>query len=210
MGKVATSPLPFGGSPTLSAGTIISNGYVAHMRAKWLQHPCRLGGPQWSAQGQKSEMPMWSPCGQSGYITPTVLGVPNAQRRDRNYKWQSGPHVCKVALAPLQSWRSPTLSTGTANQKWLCGPRVVKVATVPLSSWGSTTLSRGTKIRNGYVAHRGQSGYITPAILGVPNAQRGDENQKWLSGPHVDKVATSPLPSWGSTTFTAGTKIRNG
>ena len=56
----------------------------------------------------------------------------------------------------------------------------------------------------------GPNSYITPAISGVPNAQRGDENQKWLPSPHVGKVTTSPLTSWGSPTLSAGTKNRNG
>ena len=78
VGKVATSRLPFQGSPMLSAGTNIRNGYLPHMWAKGLHHPCRLGGPQRLAQGQKTEMATWPTCGQSGYITPAVLGVPNA------------------------------------------------------------------------------------------------------------------------------------
>ena len=76
------------------------------------------------------------------------------------------------------------------------------------------------KVKNSLLSSRGpmcgQSGYITPIVLWVPNAQRGDENLKWLPRPcllmglHVGKVATSPLPSWGSPTLSAGTKIRNG
>ena len=53
----------------------------------------------------------------------------------------------------------------------------------------------------------GKSGYITPDVLGVPNAQHGDKTPKWLRGPHVGKVATSPLPSCGSATLSAGTEI---
>ena len=87
---------------------------------------------------------------------------------------------------------------GDKNQKWLCGGHVVKVATSPLPSWRPPPLVAGGKVRNGYVAEIGQSGYITPAILRVPNDERGDKNQIWLRGPHVGKVATSPLPSWGS------------
>ena len=56
----------------------------------------------------------------------------------------------------------------------------------------------------------GQSGYITPAVLGVPNAQRGENNEKCPLGPHVGKEATSPLPSWVSPTLNAGTTMRNG
>ena len=46
------------------------NVYVAHMWAKRL-HPRRL------ARVQKSGMAMWPTYGQSGYISPAVLGVPN-------------------------------------------------------------------------------------------------------------------------------------
>ena len=71
MGKVATSPLPYRGSPPLQSGgqnqkwpTSGRNGYltpavsgiptasergakseVAHKWAKWLPHPCRIGDP---------------------------------------------------------------------------------------------------------------------------------------------------------------------
>ena len=45
--EVATSPLPSWGSPTLSMG-----------------------------RGQKSEMASSPTCGQSGYITPAISGVP--------------------------------------------------------------------------------------------------------------------------------------
>ena len=56
----------------------------------------------------------------------------------------------------------------------------------------------------------GKRGYITPALLGVPNTQRGDNNEKWLLGPHVGKEAAAPLPSWGSPTLNAERTMRNG
>ena len=43
-----------------------------------------------------------------------------------------------------------------------------------------------------------QSGYITPVLLGAPNAQHGDEYQNWLPSPNVGKVTTSPLTFRGS------------
>ena len=55
-----------------------------------------------------------------------------------------------------------------------------------------------------------QSGYITPAVLGVPNARRGEKKWKWLPGAHVGKVATSPLSSWEPRTLNAGRKNGNG
>ena len=129
VGKVATSPLPYWGSPTWSAETKIKNSYVAHMRAKSIHHPCRLGvaqrsalgrkirnaymwtkwldcpyhlrGPQGLTRGLKSEMAAWPTCVQSGYITPAVLGVPDTQRKNKNQKWLRGSHVGKVATSPL-------------------------------------------------------------------------------------------------------------
>ena len=165
------------GSATLSAGTKPRNGYVGHMWARWLHHPCRLRRLQRSARGQKSEMAMLATCGQSGYITPAVLGISNAQRGDKNQKWLCCPHVGKLATSPLLSWGSPTLS------------------------WGPQLLARGQILETATWVTCGQSGPITPAVLGISNAQREDKNQKWLRGPHVGKVATSPLPSWGSPTL---------
>ena len=156
------------------------------MWAKWLHHACRLRGLQRSARGQKSEMAMWPTCGQSGYIIPAVLGVPNAQREDKNQECLCCPHVGNVATSPLLSWGSLTMS------------------------WGPQRLARGQNLETATWVTCGQSGSITPVILGIPNASRGAKNQKWLRGPHVGKVATSPLPSWGSPTPSARTKMRNG
>ena len=59
---------------------------------------------------------------------------------------------------------------------------------------------------------RGRYCYITPAFSGVPNAKRGEQNQKWLpcpcllGAPQMGGNATSPLHSRGSPTPTRGTK----
>ena len=152
---------------------------------------------------------MWPTCGQSGYITPTVLGFPNAQGGDENQRGLCGGHVVKVATSPLLCW-----GWGTKKEKWVRGPHVGKVATTPFPSWGSPPLRAWIKIRNGYGAHTwvtcGQSDHITPAALGVPNAYCRGKNQRWLRGPRVGKVATSPLPPWGSRALGAGTKIITG
>ena len=124
-------------------------------------------------------MATWPTCGQKGYITPAVLGVPNTQHGDKN-------------------------------QKWLLDPHVGKVATSPLPSWGSPKLNAERTMRNGYLAHMWEKRLHHPCRLGLPNVERGDNNAKWLLGPHVGKVATSPRPSWGSPTLNTGTRIRNG
>ena len=74
VGKVATSPLPSRGSPSLQSGGTKSE--VAHLWAKWLRHPCRLGDPHRFRAGGQSQK--WPTCGQGGYVTPAVSGIPTA------------------------------------------------------------------------------------------------------------------------------------
>ena len=199
---MATSQLPSSRSPTLSAGTAITSGYVVHMREHWLHHRCRLGGPQRSARGQQSEMAMWSTCGS--------LGGP--QRSARGQQSQMGIwSTCRksgcITLVPLAF---PNAQRVDNHHKWLCGPHAGKVATSALPSWEFPTLNAWKNIRNGYVVHMWAKRPHHPAVLGVPNAQRVDNNHKWLCGSHASKVATSTLPFWGSPTLNAGIKIRNG
>ena len=48
-----------------------------------------------------------------------------------------------------------------------------------------------------------QSGYITPAFSGIPNAEQGE---KIRNGPQVGTMATSPLASRGSPILSKGRK----
>ena len=243
VGKVAMSPVPSPGSPPLHNGggggnqkwpTSGQSGYVtpavsgistaleraaksevAHLWAKWLRHPCRLRDPHRFRAGGKI---------------------------------RSGPLVGKVATSPVPSQGSPPLQRGRQNQKW---PTSGQSGYVTPAVWGiSTALEGGAKsevahlwakwLRHPYRfgdPHRfragggnqkwptcGQSGYVTPAVSGIPTAlERGAKSEvahlsaKWLrhpcrlgdphrfraggkirSGPLAGKVATSPLPSQGS------------
>ena len=137
-------------------------------------------------------MATWPTCGQSGYInpnaengylahmwakcyiTPAVLGVPNAQRGENNEKWLLGPHVGKVATPAVLG--VPNAQRGDNNEKWLLGPHVGKVATSPLPSWGSPTLNAGTTMRNGYLAHMWAKWLHHPCRLGGP--QRSTRGQQ--------------------------------
>ena len=242
VGMVATSPLPPEGSPTLQSGgqnqnwpTSEQDGYitpaawgspplqsggteseVAHKWARWLHHPCRLGGlHRFRAGGQNQK---WPTSGQGGYITRAAWGVPTAS--ERGDRIRSGPQVGKVATSPLPPRRSPPLQSGQTESEvahkwawWLhhpcrlrgpqrfragdrirIGPQVGKAATSPLPPRGSPPLQSGGQ--NQKWPTSGQGGYITPAAWGVPTAsERGDRIR---SGPQVGKVATSPLPSEGS------------
>ena len=166
---------------------------MAHKWAKWLPHPCRIGDPhRFRAGGQNQK---WPTSGQNGYLTPAVSGIPTAS--EHGGKMRNGPQVGKMATSPLPYWGSPPLQSGGQDQKW------------PTS---------------------GQNGYLTPAVSGVPTAsERGAKSEvahnwaKWLphpyrigdphrfraggkirSGPQVGKMATSPLPYWGSPPLQSG------
>ena len=83
----------------------------------------------------------------------------------------------KVATSPVPSSGFPMLSKGTTIKmatSTICG----QVATPTLPSEGSPTLSAGTEITNGYPTHMWARWTHHPAVLGVPNAQQGDNNQK--------------------------------
>ena len=218
MGKVATSPPAVSGIPTASEQGRKSE--VAHKWAKWLRHPCPLGDPHRFGAGGKirsgpqvgkvatSPLPSrgspplrsggqnqkWPISGQSGYVTPTVSGIPIAAERGRKsevaHKWAKWlRHPCrlgdphrfraggKVRLA--LKWQSgyvtpavsgiPTASERGPNRKW---PTSGKLATSPLPSRGSPPLQSGGQSKKWPT--KGQSGYVTPAVSGIPTAsERG-------------------------------------
>ena len=248
MGKVATSPLPYRGCPPLQSGgqnekwpTSGQSGYltpavsgiptasergakseVAHKWAKWLPHPCRIGGsPPLQSGGQSQK---WHTSGQSGCLTPAVSGIPGAS--ERGGKVRSGPQVGKVAASPLPYRGSPPLQSGWAKSevahkwaKWL--PHPCRIGDPDRFKAGGQSQKWPTN---------GQSGYLTPAVSGMPTAsERGEKSEvahkwaKWLphpcrigdphrfraggkmrSGPQVGKVATSPLPYRGSPPLQSG------
>ena len=242
--KWATSPLPYRGSPPLQSGgqnqkwpTSGQSGYltpavsgiptawergaeseVAHKWAKWLPHPCRIGDPhRFRAGGRiriayRGSPPLqsgrqnqkWPTTGRNGYLTPAVSGIPNARGAE------------SVSGIP------------TALPRIRTGPQVGKVATSPLPYRGSPPLQSGGQ--NQKWPTSGQSGYLTPAVSGIPTAsERGAESElahkwaKWLphpcrigdphrfraggkirSGPQVGEMATSPLPYRGSPPLQSG------
>ena len=249
VGKVATSPLPYRGSPPLQSGgqnqkwpTSGQNGYltpavsgmliaaergskseVAHKWAKWLPQPGRIGDPHRFRAGGKirsgpqvgkvatSPLPYrgspplrrggqnqkWPTSGQSGYLTPAVSGIPTAAERGAKsevaHKWAKWlPHPCRIG-DPHRC---------RAGGKIRSGPQVGKMATSPLPYRGSPPLQSGGQ--NQKWPTSGQSGYLTPAVSGIPTAS--ERGAKIRSGPQVGKVATSPLPYRGSPPLHSGEK----
>ena len=304
MGKVATSPLPYRGSPPLQSGgqnekwpTSGQSGYLtpavsgiptASERGDQIRSGPQVGKVATSPLPYRGSPPLqsggqnqkWPTSGQSGYLTPAVSGIPTASERGAKsevaHKWakwlphpcrigdphrfraggkiRSGPQVGNVATSPLPYRRSPPLQSGGQNQKWptsgqcgyltpavsgiptasergdkiRSGPQVGKVATSPLPYRGSPPLQSGGQ--NQKWPTSGQSGYLTPAVSGIPTAsERGAKSEvahkwaKWLphpcrigdphrfraggkmrSGPQVGKMATSPLPYRGSPPLQSG------
>ena len=154
-------------------------------------------------------MATWPTCGQSGYITPAALGVRNAYCGGKNRKWLRGPHVGKVATSPLPPWGSRALGAGTKIITGYVGELRAKGLHHPCGLEGPHRSLRGRKSEMAMWPTCGQSGYIAPTVLGVGNAHRARQNAQWLRSPHVGRVATSPVPSSGSPTLSAGTKIKN-
>ena len=200
---------------------------VAHKWAKWLRHPCRLGGPRRFRAGGENQA--WPTVGQRCYVTPAVWGIPAASERGGKsevaHKWaqwlphpcrlgdptrcragrkiRSGPQVGTVATSLLPIRGSPPLQSGGRNQKWpACGQSAY---VTPAVSGIPTVSERGEKSEVGHKwaqwlrhpcqfgdPHRfragggnqtwptsWQSGYVTPAVSGIPNASERGGNQKW-------------------------------
>ena len=222
VGKVATSPLPYQGFPPLQSGgqnqkwpTSGQSGYltpavsgiptaskrgakseVAHKWAKWLPSALRYrGSPPLQSGGQIQK---WPTSGQSGYLTPAVLGIPTASERGAKsevaHKWAKGlPHPCRIG----DPHDSPPLQSGGQNQKWPTSGRAGYL--IPAVSGIPTAAERGAKSE---VAHKWAKWLPHPCRIWDPHRFRA--RGKIRSGPQVGKVATSPLPYWGSPPLQSG------
>ena len=196
---------------------------VAHKWARWLHHPCRLGGsPPLQSGGHNQK---WPTSGQGSYITPATSGDPHRFRAGgQNQKWptsgqggcitpaglgdshrfraegriRSGPQVGKVATSPLPPRGSPPLQSGGQNQKW---PTSGQGSYITLAAFGDPHRFRAGG-QNQKWATSGQGGCITPAASGDSHRFRAEG--KIRSGPQVGKVATSPLPPRGSPPLQSG------
>ena len=197
VGKVATSPLPLGGSPPLQSGGTESE--VAHRWAWWLHHPCRLRGPhRFRAGGQDQN---WPTSGQGGYITRAAWGVPAAS--ERGDRIRSGPQVGKVATSPLPPGGSPSLQSGGTESE--VAPKWARWLHHPCRLGGPHRFRAGGQ--NPKWPTSGQGGYITPAASEVPTAS--ERAYRIRGGPQVGMVATSPLPPEGSPTLQSGGQNQN-
>ena len=235
VGSLATPTLPYRGGPPLQSGgqnqkwpTCGQLGYlypavsgspeaaergakseVAHLWAKWLPHPCRIGEPHRFRTGGKirscppvgklatSALPYrgapplqsggqtqkWPTCKQSGYLTPAVSGSHTASERGAKsevaHQWAN--------------WLPHPCRIGephrcTAGSKIRSGPQVGELATSPLPYQGAPPLQ--SVGQNQMWPTCGQIGYLTPAVSGSPTAaERGAKSEvahkcpNWLTHP---------------------------
>ena len=253
VGKVATSPLPSRESPPLESGgknqkwpTCGQSGYVTPAVSE-IPSASERGtksevAHQWPGRGQKAyvtpespespplesggENQKWPTCGQSGYVTLAVSGIPTALEQGGKsevaHLWaQWLHHPCHLGDPHrFRAGGGGESEVAHKSAKWLrhpcrlvdphrfraggeirSGPLVGKVATSPLPSQGSPPLQSGGGNQKWPTC--GQSGYVIPAVSGIPNAsKRGGGGIR--SGPQVGKVPASPLPSRGSPPLQSG------
>ena len=91
------------------------HGYVARIWAKYLHHPCCLGGPQHLSRGLNHKR-LGSPHVGTIATSPLLSEGSPTLTRGLNQKWLGGPHVVIIATSPLLSRGSPTLVAGTKSQ----------------------------------------------------------------------------------------------
>ena len=152
---------------------------VAHLWARWLHNPCRLGDPlRFRARGRIRSGPV---CGQGGYKTPAASGIPSAS--ERGAESEVAQFAGKVATKPLPPRGSPPPQSGGQNQKWpTCGQGGY---ITPAASGIPFALERGAESE---VTHLWARCLHNPCFLWDPHSfQAGG---KIRSGPLVGKVAT--------------------
>ena len=200
---MATSPLPYRGSPPLQSGgqnqkspTRGKIGYltpavsgipaasergakseVAHRGENCLPHPCRIrGSPPLQSRGQNQK---WPTSGQNGYLTPAVSGIPTASERGAKsevaHKRENWlPHPCRIG--DPRRFR--------AGGKVRSGPQMGKMATSPLPYPGIPAASeRGAKSE---VAHNWARWLPPPCRIGDPHRFRA--GGKIRSGPQEGQI----------------------
>ena len=172
VGKLATSRLPYRGSPPLQNGGQKSE--VAHKWAMWLRHPCCIGDPhRFRAGGKIRSVP------QVGKVATSPLpyrGSPplqnGGQKSEVAHKWAKWlRHPC--CMGDPHRFRA-----GGKNRSV---PQVGKMATCPLPYRGSPLLQSGGQIQKWPPS--GRNGYLTPAVSGISTvSERGAKSEvahKW-------------------------------
>ena len=158
----------------------------AQKRAELLCNPAFSGvaNQKWTkSEVATSRLPSWGPKrGRKCYGTPAFSGIP--QSKGDEIRIGSFNPAFLGAQKRAELVRNPCILGGPQrqahgeNQNGLPQPCLLGVATSPLPSWGPK---------------RGRKCYVTPALLGAPNAKRGEilcmPHPSLLGGPKEGKIA---------------------
>ena len=196
MGKLATSPLPYRGSPPLQ-----SRG----QNQKWPQSgqigyltPAVSGIPTASERGAKSEVAhKWA------NWLPHPCRIEEPHRFRAGGKIRSGPQVGKLATSPLPCQGARPLQSGGQNQKWPTSGQIGYLT--PAVSGIPTASERGAKLE---LADKWAKWLPHSCRMGDPDCCRAGGTIR--SGPQVGKLATLPCRIGDPYRFRAGGKIRSG
>ena len=188
--KLATSPLPYRGSPPPQSGgqnqKWPTSGQIGYLT------PAVSGIPTASKRGAKSEVAhKWA------NWLPHPCGIGEPHRLKAGGKIRSGPQVGKLATSPLPYRGAPPPQSGGQNQKWPTSGQIGYLT--PAVSGIPTASERGAKSE---VAHKWANWLPHPCRIGEPHRFRA--GGKIRSGPQVGKLATSPLPYRGAPPLQSG------
>ena len=140
-------------------------------------------------------MAMWRTAGQSGYITPEVLGLPKAPRVERKSQVGTRPMGEQSGYTPpcRLGFRQRSTRGTEVHITIISVSAVAKALRVEersqMATWTTfgksgyntppllgvpNTLHRGRGVTNGYLAQTWAKGLHRPCRLSVPNALRGE------------------------------------
>ena len=153
--RSATSPLHYQGSPTASAGSKIRNG--PQQRGT----KCEVAASPLPSRGPKR--------GRQCYVATAFSGLPKAKRGEQNQKWSptKGSKIKRRRLTPVCSGAQKRVEM--QRHPYILGDPQHRGTKSEVAA--STLPSQGPK--------RGPKCYVNPAFSGIPNAKRGEQNQKW-------------------------------
>ena len=182
--SLATSPLPFGGSPPLQSGG--QNSKMAYKGGILATSLLLSGGgsPTLEIGGQYQQ---WPTIGHIGYITLAILEGFHTLRNGN--KMRSGPQVGRLGTSPLRVGGPQRFKAGG---KISSGPQVGRLTTSHLLSGVPNASQRGDKLSSGPQVGRLATSLL-PSRVVSKCFKAGD---KIISGPQVARLAKFPLPYW--------------
>ena len=143
---------------------------LAHKWARWLHHPCRLGGPHRFRAGGRIRI--GPKVGKLATSTLLPRGSPPLQSGAQNQNWPTSGQ----GTSPLPPRRSPPLQSGGHHQNW---PTSGQGGYITPAAWGVPTASeRGDRIRSGPQMGKVATSPLPPGGGGGA-LQSGGQKENW-------------------------------